>query len=377
VARQSAIVNISGDYEETLTQKAKHLGKNQVRRDVFLAIYGRARKPQSLNQILDRAGLDAGRSQQVRNALDHLSKHNLISKEKNGDRKKDSGHFVYGKLEDVRANKDKIIDFADNPRKADKVPTKRRPAVVKQTTVRRITKRALSKQKDLSILYLTADAQSQSETDVVVPRFIDKCMSADPAIRNDLVVELHSLVSKLRLDAEMRKVQEEIRGSKFSDKVNIEYRPAADYETLVKGLNDIMPQVVHYSGHSNTYGLAFDDGSVETPETNMLSYSLLSKALGAPDNPPRILLLNSCESSAGRDELLKSVDVLISMKVSVSDIAAATFAPFFYAAIASGQSVQSAFEQGKNAVESVSIGEAYTPEIFSRDGINLRKLILT
>lgn len=109
----------------------------------------------------------------------------------------------------------------------------------------------------------------------------------------------------------------------------------------------------------------------------MLSYSLLSKAISAPDSPPRILILNSCESSAGRDELLKGVDILISMRVSISDIAAATFAPFFYAAIASGQSVQSAFEQGKNAVESVSIGEAYTPEIFAKTGIDLRKVFLT
>lgn len=260
MARQAAIVNISGDYEETLTQKAKHLGTNQVRRDVFLAIYGRARKPQSLKQILARAKLDVGRSQQVRNALDHLSKHNLISKEKNENRKKDSGHFLYGKLEDVRANKGKIIDFADNPPKADKVPTKRRPAVVRQTAVRRITKRALSKQKNLSILYLTADAQSASETEVAVPVFIDKCINAYPAVRDDLVNELHQLVSKLRLDAEIRKVQEEIRGSKFSDKVAVEYRPAADYETLVKGMNDIKPQVVHYSGHSNADGVAFDDG---------------------------------------------------------------------------------------------------------------------
>ena len=47
-----------------------------------------------------------------------------------------------------------------------------------------------------------------------------------------------------------------------------------------------------------------------------------------------------------------------------------------YAAIASGQSIKSAFAQGKVAVENASISEADTPELFWPDDINPAKVIL-
>jgi len=65
------------------------------------------------------------------------------------------------------------------------------------------------------------------------------------------------------------------------------------------------------------------------------------------------------------------------MKVSVSDIAASVFATNFYAAIAAGQSVKAAFDQGKLAVELASVGEVDTPELLCGSSIDPAKLILT
>jgi hypothetical protein len=65
------------------------------------------------------------------------------------------------------------------------------------------------------------------------------------------------------------------------------------------------------------------------------------------------------------------------MRSSITDIAASVFAPQFYAAIASGQSVKSAFEQGKIAVEAASISEKDTPELHVRSNVNAAKLKLT
>jgi hypothetical protein len=78
-----------------------------------------------------------------------------------------------------------------------------------------------------------------------------------------------------------------------------------------------------------------------------------------------VLLLNSCWGSKGENALRKAVNFLISMNAPISDLAAAAFAPRFYAAIASGQSVKASFDQAVLAVEVASISDASTPELYS------------
>jgi hypothetical protein len=65
------------------------------------------------------------------------------------------------------------------------------------------------------------------------------------------------------------------------------------------------------------------------------------------------------------------------MEDSISDLAATAFANKFYAAIASGQSLQSAFNQGKLAIEAASIGEADTPKLICAKDVNPVKIVLT
>src|SRR5260370_5500905 len=93
-------------------------------------------------------------------------------------------------------------------------------------SIRTVKRQALRKKAHLNVLYLTADPDKD-----------------------------HSL----RVDAEMRRVQEAIRGSEFRDNISVQYRPAADIGTLLDGLNDFKPQIVHFSGHGSAHGLAMDN----------------------------------------------------------------------------------------------------------------------
>src|SRR5690348_874977 len=112
MAERASIVNISGDHEETLTQLAKHLGRNKLRRKVFNAIYGRGANPRSKPQIMDAAKIPTRDAQQVQNALDHLSKHHLIVRMDNDGSVKDKSRYLYHKDQSVRANRPMIIKFA-------------------------------------------------------------------------------------------------------------------------------------------------------------------------------------------------------------------------------------------------------------------------
>jgi hypothetical protein len=64
------------------------------------------------------------------------------------------------------------------------------------------------------------------------------------------------------------------------------------------------------------------------------------------------------------------------MQDSVRDTAAVAFAIKFYGAIASGQPLQAAFDQGCVAVKSVSLNEAATPALITAHGVNAKKLYL-
>jgi hypothetical protein len=328
--RRTSIVNISGDFEETLIQLSRHLGTEKVRRTLFNAIYGRGSKPRSKKELMIVAGLGSEKSQQAQNALDHLARHHLVLRTDNDGSVRDGSRNLYGKDETIRANRHRITRLADNPKLAATMPTKRRAGVPNVSAVRTITRGELRKHKKLVVLFLTSNP---------VPG------------------------KPLRVDAEISRVQEAIRGSKFAESVDIQYRPAANLQTILNGLNDHNPQVVHFSGHGGKGGIITDTGSIDAEAADRLSYSLLGQALAATDRRPEVVVLNSCWSSEAKRIVLPVVKFLVSMNVPISDIAAAAFAPQFYAALASGQSVQSAFNQGSVAVSAASISEAGTPEL--------------
>lgn len=332
---RTPVVNKTGDHEEIVERYSKWLGKHKLRRKLFDCVYGRARTPRSLKQIMADARIKARDRQQAQNQIEYLYKHHLISRDDNDGTVSDGSLYLYSKDETVRALRGEIVKYADKPALAKKIPTKRRPAGITTSSVRTITRSALRKRTRVNVLYMTANPG------------------------NDL-----------RVEAEVRRVQEVIRGSEFRDNIDVQYRPAADISTLLDGLNDHRPQIVHFSGHSSVHGLAMDKGKIGKPSDQSVSFELLAKALAATDHQPRLVVLNSCSSSGARKALLKLGLIVVSMKTSISDIAAVAFAPRFYAALAGGQSIRSAYRQGAVAVKHASIKEADTPELFAPAGTN-------
>ena len=172
-------------------------------------------------------------------------------------------------------------------------------------------------------------------------------------------------------------MQQEVRGSKFRDNIDLHYRPAADLKSLIQGLNDLAPAIVHFSGHGNETGVATDDVRSARPAGKLVTFELLGKAIASTDMPPKVIVLNSCESAGAKKSFFPAAKAIVAMGDSIGDLAAIAFAANFYAAIAAGQSLQSAFAQGKVAVEAVSINEANTPELIMADKVNAKKIILT
>ena len=183
--------------------------------------------------------------------------------------------------------------------------------------------------------------------------------------------------SPLRVDAEVNNVLREIRGSKFRDLIKLHIVPAATPKDLIDGINDHRPHVVHFSGHGGSGILAFDNASLDAPESEIMNFNILAELLNATDQPPKLLVMNACKTLENSDILLEAVPVLIAMSDSVGDAGAGVFASQFYAAVASAQSVSAALRQAKAMMKQALLrGDAELPHISHRVDVDPDELVL-
>jgi hypothetical protein len=173
-------------------------------------------------------------------------------------------------------------------------------------------------------------------------------------------------VEFLRTEAEVRGVQQEIRGALHRDLIEMNIRSAAGPDDLLQGINDVRPHVVHFSGHGGGSGILFDSGDIVSPTGLDMNYDDLVAFLSATDEPPKLLVLNGCDTLEGADVLLQAVPVVVAMSDTISDLAAGVFAAKFYGAIASAQSVGAALRQGKAALSILTSAAGHLPELLAR-----------
>lgn len=89
-----------------------------------------------------------------------------------------------------------------------------------------------------------------------------------------------------------------------------------------------------------------------------------SSAIQATDEPPLLVLLNSCNSADQIQDLVNQlVPFAIGMSDSIGDADAINYAAQFYAAIANGQSVHSAHLSGRAALELAGLDDADLPTL--------------
>ena len=164
---------------------------------------------------------------------------------------------------------------------------------------------------------------------------------------------------RLRLDKEVREVNEGLRRSKERDQFDLIPRFAVRVDDLRRSLLDHSPRIVHFSGH----GAGADGIVVENDQGQAFDVpnDALARLFELCAGHIECVVLNACYSDVQADAIAKHIPYVIGMRAAVSDDAAIEFAVGFYDALGAGRSIEQAFEFGRNAIALRGIPEHLAP----------------
>lgn len=153
----------------------------------------------------------------------------------------------------------------------------------------------------------------------------------------------------LQLHAEERSIKEQLRLAGFADPP-IFSSGATRPRDLQQALLDTRPQIVHFSGHGGTDGLALEDESGKIQMVGSRAIGELLRILAAV-YPIECVIINARLSGFASEDLLPHVGYVVEISTDIADDAALEFVIGFYRALAAGQSYEFAYELGCNAIE--------------------------
>jgi hypothetical protein len=168
----------------------------------------------------------------------------------------------------------------------------------------------------------------------------------------------------LRLDEEVREINEGLLRSKYRDQFEIQSRWAVRMRDLRRALLDVEPQIVHFTGHGKEDSIMVED---ELGMTVSISIEALSGLFKLFANQVECVLLNACYSEPQANAISRHIDYVIGMREEIDDKAAIEFAVGFYDALGAGKPVEESFNFGCNAIQLYNIPGHLVPRLLKKE----------
>ncbi len=175
--------------------------------------------------------------------------------------------------------------------------------------------------------------------------------------------------SRLRLDQELRDIEEGLRRAKHRDQFAFAQRLAVRPRDIQRAMLEETPQIVHFSGHGEgAEGLVFE---TETGQTQLVSGAALANLFAlfadpTEPNPIHCVVLNGCYSVVQAEAIAEHVPYVVGMTKAVGDTAAIEFAVGFYDALGAGRTVEFAYKLGCAAINLAGKPESATPVLINK-----------
>jgi hypothetical protein len=178
------------------------------------------------------------------------------------------------------------------------------------------------------------------------------------------ILILTAIPHGLRLDKEIRKIEEAIRRALRRDLFEIRIRTAVRPEDIRRAIAEERPQIVHFCGHGLEDGslVLEDDGGNNKP----VSPQGLASLFELHTDYVNCVLLNACYSEQPAKAISQYINYVLGMNQPITDKAAIAFAQGFYDGLGYENSnnqdvIERAFKEGMVAIKLENLSEASIP----------------
>lgn len=178
---------------------------------------------------------------------------------------------------------------------------------------------------------------------------------------------------RLRIDREVREIQDQVRSSDLRDSIHFEYRPATRFVDLIQHLNETEPDVIHFSGHGYNGGIALHD---EDDGVRDMTNEELDRLLRVVPKPLKLVVFNSCNSAEQARIAARYAAAAIGMQEPIADEAARLFAGQLYNSLGFGRSLGLAVQQAMLYVEMKLNRTSGDPTLVTAEGLDADDLVV-
>jgi|GEM_PF-2286787 len=194
------------------------------------------------------------------------------------------------------------------------------------------------------------------------------------------ILILAAIPQGLRLDKEIREIEEAIRRATNRDLFEIRIRTAVRPQDIRRAIAEEQPFIVHFCGHGLEDGslLLEDDGGNNKP----VAPSSLASLFKLHADYVKCVLLNACYSEKPAVAISQYINYVIGMNNPIQDSAAIEFAKGFYDGVGyktfNNQDVfQRAFDEGMVAIEMENLSQGSIPVLKKKLNANKEWLSYT
>ncbi|MBE8990044.1 effector-associated domain EAD1-containing protein [Nostoc sp. LEGE 12450] len=184
------------------------------------------------------------------------------------------------------------------------------------------------------------------------------------------ILILAAIPHGLRLDKEIREIEEAIRRATNRDLFEIRIRTAVRPQDIRRAIAEEQPQIVHFCGHGLEDGslLLEDDGGNNKP----VAPSGLASLFKLHADYVKCVLLNACYSEKPAVAISKYINYVIGMNNPIQDRAAIEFARGFYDGLgyknlANQDAFQRAFDEAIVAIEMENLSQGVIPVLKKKE----------
>ena len=182
-----------------------------------------------------------------------------------------------------------------------------------------------------------------------------------------LVVAANPSGPKLRLDTEVRNIEEGLKLAGIQSQYKIISKGAVRVKDLRRAIHNHKPLIVQFSGHGD------EDGQIILEDDNKKPLKITPTALGnffkiiQKKHQIKCVFLNACYSDIVGKEIVKYVPFVIGMNSPIPDRSAIVFSEAFYDAICDDYDVEYAFELAVNAIEMKGYDDEHIPILLKQE----------